>query len=333
MKVFVSGIVGASLLLKARAASENLAPSAQQYCFPNAGSLLFDDTPAPTVTIIYSDTTTTTILTAFTTCEDGHHTLPAGSDGGTLQASTTGSRNAADGQTSAGRGESVRGSQFASTVSLASALSSQQPLSVPIGASTSAGVLTQSTTPTDSNAVAPPNPTAGLGSGTNMNSAPVGASHNSQALFSSPRSAIPTEGNAFGGESDASKSAASSQRAAGSGSAHLNSSPWAIATSTGADSPLTTRSTQVFATPSALSPADPLVPGDTAGSRNSTLTLSPAAIDALQLAQFLKNLGVSVFNSSYQVSGSIASNSRNSTSLAESIANISLVSTDLSNTL
>jgi hypothetical protein len=326
MKLCVSGLVGASLLLKA--AAEDLA-SSEQFCLAKAGSPLFNNDPVPTVTIIYSGTTVTTTIAAFTSCEEGRRTLPAESDSGSLLASTTGSHSAVDGQTSAGSGESLRGSQTASTVPLASALSSQQSLSVPNTASASADLPTQVTTPTNGNRVAAPSPTTGSGSGANTSSAPRGASHVSEAPVSSPHSAITTGSNALGGESDASKSAASSQTASGSGSAHLNSSTWSMATPSGADSLRNAGSTQVFATPSAMPPTNPPIPGETAGSRNSTLTLSRAAVDALQLAQFLKNLGVSVFNSSYQLAGPMASNSRNSTSLAESIADISLVSTDL----
>ncbi|KAH7061016.1 hypothetical protein BKA63DRAFT_196923 [Paraphoma chrysanthemicola] len=319
MKLFMSCIVGASLLLKASAACKDI-ESSEQYCLLNAGgSLLFNDDPVPTVTIIYRDTTTTTTLAAFTNCGDGRGTLPASSSGGS-PASPTASRNTVGVQTSAsGFGDS----QSAGVNPIASGLSAQQPLSVSSAASVSVEAVTQKTTPTESNVVAPLNPTASLGSGVNTNSALAGASQNPQALTPSPRPAISAGGNAFGSESGASVSAASNQRASGSGSVH-DSNALAAATSSGAESLLTTSSMRVFATPSALSSANPLLPSETAGSRNSTLTLSSAAVDALQLAQFLKNLGVSVFNSSYQVNGSMASDGRNSTSLAGLIANISL---------
>jgi hypothetical protein len=329
MKLFVSCIVGASLLLQASAACKDI-ESSEQYCLLNAGgSLLFNDDPVPTVTIIYRDTTTTTTLAAFTNCGDGRGTLPASSSGGSPPASPTASRNIVGVQTSAsGFGDS----QSASANPIASGLSAQQPLSVSSAASVSVEAVTQKTTPTESNVVAPLNPTASLGSGVNTNSALAGASHNPQALTPSPRPAISAGGNAFGSESGASVSAASNQRASGSGSVH-DSNALTAATSSGAESLLTTSSMRVLATPSALSSANPLVPGETAGSRNSTLTLSSAAVDALQLAQFLKNLGVSVFNSSYQVNESMASDGRNSTSLAGLIANISLVSTSVSSAL
>ncbi|KAF2022705.1 hypothetical protein EK21DRAFT_119477 [Setomelanomma holmii] len=53
---------------------------------------------------------------------------------------------------------------------------------------------------------------------------------------------------------------------------------------------------------------------------NGTLSLPPAAVDALQLAQFLKNLGVSVFN----VSNSMNRQNGKTSLLASVVANISM---------
>jgi hypothetical protein len=332
MKLLGSSFIGALLLTKARAASEDPASSAShggQYCIGKTGGSLFNDDPVPTVTIIYSGTTTITTLAAFTNCEDGGHTLPADSpSSGIPLASITDSRNAADGPSSARRGESVRSSQSSDTVPNASALVSQQ-LSAPNAASASTSFLTQSTTPTGGNTLVPSSSAAASGAGANTKSGLAGVYDDPQATKSSPHPPTPTRGDAFAGESGISKSAATDQGASGSGGAQPNSNTWATATSSGATFPPTVRSTPTAATPSLPSPAGPRVSDGTAGLWNSTLTLSPAAIDALQLAQFLKNLVVSVFNSSNQVTASMTGDSANSTSLNELIASMSLVSTDL----
>jgi hypothetical protein len=325
MKFFRSYCIGAFLLTKASAASEDVpAPvsHAGQYCIGKTGGSLFNDDPVPTVTIIYSGTTTVTTLATFTNCEDGHHKLPEGSlSRGVPLASITESQNAADGSTSAGRGDSARSSQPADTVPSASALVSQQ-LPAPNAASASTSFLAQSMTPSGGNTFVPSSLPPASGSGANMKSGLAGVSDDPRATKPSPHSPTPTSDDAFGGESGVPKSAATDQSAPRSGGTQLNSNAWATGTPSGA-------STQAVATPGLLSPAGPRVSGGTAGSWNSTLTLSPAVIDALQLAQFVKNLGASVFNASHPVTVSMAADSGNSTSLTELITNISLVSTDL----
>lgn len=59
---------------------------------------------------------------------------------------------------------------------------------------------------------------------------------------------------------------------------------------------------------------------------NHTVDLSSAAIDALSLAQFFKNLGVSMFNSSELITSLVMNNDTSAVRFAAAIANISLVS-------
>jgi hypothetical protein len=321
MKIFLSSLVGALLLLTTRASV------LEPYCLLKADGSLFDDDPMPTVTIIYSDTTTITTLAAFTGCENGHPTPDLGSGhSGSPLASATGSGNVIDRPTSVAQ-ESLKGSQPASTLPLASWLSSQQPLPVPIVASPSASRLTQGTSLNNGGVVTPSSPPMASSGGANTAIGSAVASGNPEAGGSDQVSAVPTSGGGFSGGSGDPNSAATDQIAPGSGTAQLSSNALATPMPSGVGSVPTAMTTQVVATPGAPSPAGPLASGGSTGSRNSTITLSPAAIDALQLVQFLKNLGVSVFNSSSQFTSSVAGDSRNSTSLTESIANISLVST------
>lgn len=59
---------------------------------------------------------------------------------------------------------------------------------------------------------------------------------------------------------------------------------------------------------------------------NGSVVLSPAAVGALQLAQYIKNLGVSVFNASASKATWPSKNKSNETSLARVAAEISVVS-------
>jgi hypothetical protein len=329
MKILHYSLVGASLLLSAGAASEIRASHAEQYCLVKAGSLLFSDEPVPTVTIIYSGTTTTTTLATFTNCEESRHTLPTSSpDSGNSLAPATDSRNAMGGQTSTERGESLTGSP-ASTVLNASALSSQRTPLTPntVPASPSASILTQSTILNGGNTFTPSGATAVSGDGVNTQSGLARAS-DPQAVKSGSLSAAPTNSEFLPGESDAPKSPATDQRASDGAQA---SKALTTAAFSGAGSLSTTRSIQAVTTPGVPSHTGPLVPGESVGSWNSTLTLSPTAIDALQLAQFLKNLGASLFNSSRQAAAAMAGGNDNATASSELIASISLVSSDLSN--
>jgi hypothetical protein len=62
---------------------------------------------------------------------------------------------------------------------------------------------------------------------------------------------------------------------------------------------------------------------------NGTVNLSPPAVDALQLAQYIKHLGVSLFNASSSNITSPSGGSMNGAMLPELIADISLVSLPL----
>jgi hypothetical protein len=327
MKISVSSVFGASLLLTAGASVS------EPYCLVKAGDSLFNDDPMPTVTIIYSDTTTITSLAAFTSCEDSRPTPALGSEhSGSPLASPTGSGIAVDRPTSVAQ-ESLKGSQSASPLPLASALSSQQPLSAlssqqplsaSIVASPSASLLTQGTPLNNSGVAAPSDPTLALSGGPNT---AIGSAVASTNLSRSDQSeAISTGDGGFGAESRGPNSAATDQMAPGPATAQLSSNAWATSTPSSIGVLPTAMTTQIVATPGAPSPAGPLVSGGSTASQNSTLALSPAATDALQLAQFLKNFGVSLFNSSSQFTASSAGDVRMSTPSTESVANIFLVS-------
>jgi hypothetical protein len=323
MKSFVSSVIGASLLLAARASV------LEPYCLVKADGSLFNDDPMPTVTIIYSDTTTITTLAAFTSCGDSHPTPALGSGhSGSPLASVTDSGNAIDRPTGVAQ-ESLRSSQSASTPLIAPSLSSRQPLTTPIVASPSASLLTQGTPLSNGGVFAPSSPTIAPSGGADTAVGSAVAAGSPEAGGSDQSTAIPTGGGGFGGGSSGPNSTATDQIAPGSGTAQLSSNAQVTPTPSGAGILPTAMTTQIVATPGTPSPADPLVSGGSTASRNSSMALSPAATDALLLMQFLKNLGVSVFNSSSQSTASSADGGRSSTSLNESVARILLVSTDL----
>ena len=66
--------------------------------------------------------------------------------------------------------------------------------------------------------------------------------------------------------------------------------------------------------------------GNSAGGLNRTVELSSGAIDALTLAQFFKNLGVAMFNSSKTKTSLSPNVDHVNTPFAAVVANISLVS-------
>ncbi|KAF3031358.1 hypothetical protein E8E12_001086 [Didymella heteroderae] len=71
-------------------------------------------------------------------------------------------------------------------------------------------------------------------------------------------------------------------------------------------------------------PATSGLPGDLFDSRNQTLELSPSAVDALSLAQFLKHLGVSMFNASRSEAMSGDQSGVSATAFKAIVANISM---------
>jgi hypothetical protein len=275
------------------------------------------------------------VLAAFTSCGDSHPTPALGSEhSGSALASATDSGNAIGRPTSVVQ-ESLRGSQPASTPLLASALSSQQSLSPPIVASPSASLQTQGTPLSNGGVVAPSSSTITSSGGVNTAIGSAVGSGSPEAGGSNQSTTIPTGsggGGGDGGSGDGSSglnSAATNQIAPESGTAKLSSNAQVTPTPNSVGILPTAMNTQIVTTPGAPSPAGPLVSGGSTASRNSTMTLSPAATDALLLMQFLKNFGVTVFNSSSQVTASSPDDNRNSTSLTESSATMLLVSTDL----
>ena len=77
---------------------------------------------------------------------------------------------------------------------------------------------------------------------------------------------------------------------------------------------------------SAALPATSMLPGDQSDSGNQTLELSPNAVDALSLAQFLKHLGASMFNASSWEAMSGEQSGISATAFKGVVANISMVS-------
>jgi hypothetical protein len=176
------------------------------------------------------------------------------------------------------------------------------------------------------NASALPTPPISSGtvaaSGSATDSGGSGQSINVSALPTPPIST----NTGVGGPSDAvSVTAADSKAPLGSDMAAITSGNYAL-TQTGVESKSTLAAgTQASASAGLTGPTG-ASPGADATQQNGTISLSSQAVDALQLALFMKNLGAAVFNTSRVVTKRSGGEMRDTALLARLVADISVVS-------
>jgi hypothetical protein len=176
------------------------------------------------------------------------------------------------------------------------------------------------------NASALPTPPIGSGtvaaSGSATDLSGSGQSMNASALPTPPIST----NTGVGGPSDAvSATTADSRGPLGSGMAAKSSGNYAL-TQTGVKSKSTLAAGTQASASAGLTGSTGASPGTDATQQNGTISLSSPAVDALQLALFMKNLGAAVFNTSRVVTTRSGREKRDTSLLAKLIADISVVS-------
>jgi hypothetical protein len=351
MKTLFPLVIGASLLGRSRGSSDapymttSTVSTIEQYCFPKSDGPFAADSIWPSITMIYSGITLTTTPVAVTTCAVVPTLAPIA---GTNNASMSGNSIAASGFASDGSGQS----------SVATLLTSRLPPVASGGPlNTQNGPLVGSSKadmPKNTGAMGPsPKPnsggtTADPESGTNslshvpMTSSMTAGSDGAVETDTEPASANSELLSTSTSDTDipstiagaVSKSTADSSASVGTGSS-VALPPSSLQTATYDSNGLGSTNGQL--NPSAsiglLSPVGPLPgspgspgsPTSVPNLANATVSLSPAALDALQFAQFLKNLGVSVFNSSNSYNRWTPKSDLDGSSLSNLVANISTV--------
>lgn len=305
----------------------------EQYCFPKSNAPFLSSGLWPSMIMIYSGTTLTESPTLLTLTGN----VP------TATASTGSKTHSQIGQS-------------ADTSSLQSAVSGSGQSSLP--ASMGGGLFlssflsgSQSGPPTDSTVISTPYSTTAAGSDPVVTSGPVAGDPDSNTASGMTSVFSSTSSEASGGTTESERSVLSSSfptQSTASESQAFSEGASVVATSiktlpgvTGTDSgrPPIRSPTGSTAEPSpkpngdgssisssAALPATSGLPADLSDSRNRTLELSPNAVDALSLAQFLKHLGVSMFDASRWEVMSGAQSSASATALKAIVANISVVS-------
>ena len=337
----------------------------EHYCFPRSSGPFSADSAWPSVTIMYSGITLTTTPAIISMCDTVPTVAPGLSIGGPDRSGNwTATSSTSDASPDSDLNKSVTGSATASAspgfgpdASLQSSLASAAVQNT----STTSSVLE-----TSSRAVsAAPTPDSDGGNGSAISSGTVamsrsvtdlsgsGQSTNDSALPTPPigsdtvavsRSAIDLSGSGqptnvstlptplistdtgVGGPSDAaSVTTADSRVPLETNMATISSGNYTL-TQTGAESQSTLAAgTQASASAGLTGPAG-ASPGADATQQNGTINLSSPAIDALQLALFMKNLGAAVFNTSSVVTTRSVGEKSDTALLAKLVADISVVS-------
>ena len=327
-------LAGCALLGCSRASSAAESAAAptlstiEQYCFPKSNGLFSTNNMFPTVTVVYSGVTlTTTPITltmsrgvptaALSEVSSNRDPIPASSivsPLATLSQSTVASGSgiplAASHNTLLGASETVTGSE-GGTGNPSTLNSVQDPM-------------------TSSVSVAAPEASLGSGSPFVQSSITLSTGNNGleTALISSSTTSMSVSQNTAtsdlvnGMQSDVTSG---SILPASTGGASAVSSQQSATTAVGAESPSSSIGMVDSSTTTGMPDLADGAANRTFDSLNGTLEISPAALDALHLAQFLKNLGVYMFNTSNLGADQVLSSESVSTSFASVIGNISLV--------
>jgi hypothetical protein len=353
MNKLFSAAAGASLLACVLAVADNSSGmTPEQYCFPRFGGPFPDEGGMwPSVTMIYKGVTVEATAFAAVACRTV-------SNGGAIVSMVTGSPPGPSGAPSGGLPGSsmstnvlsVSGSLGGSSSALGSVDAGPETQSAGAGVpvSTLNGLpgnsaisnvgsnVSQSPTTIVVQVSGTPRPDAGMSSSANVaisgllssNSGSEVALTRSSSSNDTPLvSGTPTSSNGLGnmplasGAPQAGTPASDGRPTDGSGSRSLvpsSLSPIAV----GSSSPPGSADEQPKSTASTDASAPTKLPGTQISNGSiGAIPLSPGAVDALQLAQFLKNLGVSAFNTSG------LSNEKDATTplVASVVANISMV--------
>jgi hypothetical protein len=334
-------LIGCTLLGRSLGVSDvspmttSVVSTIEQYCFPKPNGSFSTDNTWPSVTMIYSGMTLTATSVAVTTSMVIPTIAPiAAASSASMSGDSITTSDIASGQSSI---------TTLLTTKLPPAASSGLP-SIQYGSIVDSGTMTTqhntwtagpAPTATNGNTVAEPE----MGTGDHSNLPKASGVMTSESAVETKTEAVPTDSelatastsnvNVFNSISGAVSQSMtdSSPPIVTDGSASLSSS----SSYTTAYSRDGFRPTNGMSEPPASTglpnpvgtPAGP--PNQVADMFNATINLSPAALDALQFAQFLKNLGVSVFNSSNSYNRWTVEGDIDGLSLSSLVANISTV--------
>ncbi|KAL5370762.1 hypothetical protein PMIN02_013054, partial [Paraphaeosphaeria minitans] len=337
MTKYVLLLTTSALLGCSRASSDGASTTAsalstfEQYCFPRSGGPFSNGTILQSITMIYSGLTLTTTPVTVTFSGAISTAAPVGvsSTGGSVASlaasgvqtgilSPTLGRNGTDGEASSrssasGRDSSLR-SSFSSIASQGTMMTS--PLLV-ASSNTVTAKLTSVTGNSNSFAAVPGRTVA---SGNTTDTSRNGWTSSTRALPTA-LTGVETGGNA----SDANRATTfdSSVPAVTAVGGASSSGSDLTPTAAGNNSSLMNQTQAQAPASTSLSTPAGSTPRPASSSENATISLSPSAVDALQLAQFLKNLGVSVLNTSKLYTRRSTEANYGASSLASLVADIS----------
>lgn len=342
MKGILPLLIGGSLLGCARALSENPSTTVsalstlEQYCFPRSGGPFSAASIWPSVTMIYDGVTlTTTPITITMSVVTPNIASTIGTSDISISASSPVVSGIADDNSGPSPTETLASSKLRVTAS-----------DGPIGSQNVPSIRSGGKTPSQSTGVASPVPITNSGAATGNPVTATGSENNlatASTMTTMNRNTADTTRSMITVRTDTlsmspigvsithstldtvrtTTTDSKTPAATGiSGASSLNSSFTAIVS--GINPSRTNEQIQASISASPSSPA--ISPSDRApNALNATLDLSPAAVDSLQLAQFLKNLGVSVFNSSNLNARLPVEGDTHASSLSDLVANISVV--------
>jgi hypothetical protein len=361
-----SSLLGCGKAISDSASTTVSAMSAlEHYCFPRSSSPFSADSAWPSVTIMYSGITLTTTPTIISMCGTAPTVAPGlPIDGPARSANLTATSSTSDASPDSNLTKSVAGSatasaspgfspdaslqsllasaaiQNTSTTSSMLEMSSRAVSAAPTpdadggnGSAISSGTVTISRSVTDlsgsgqfMNASALPTPPIGSDTVAVSGSA-IDLSGSAQPINVSalPTPPISTNTGVDGPSNAVSITRADSGAPLGTDIAAISSGSYAL-TQTGVESKSTLAAgTQASVSAGLTGPTGALLGAD-ATQQNGTISLSSSAVDALQLALFMKNLGAAVFNTSRVVTTRSGKEKRDTALLAKLVADISVVS-------
>jgi hypothetical protein len=171
-------------------------------------------------------------------------------------------------------------------------------------------------------------PTPPIGSGkvaASSSATDLSSSGQSVNVSTLPTPPISTNTGVGGPSAAISVTTADSRAPLGSNMAAISSGNYAL-TQTGVESKSTLAAGTQASASAGLTGLTGATPGADATQQNGTINLSPPAVDAIQLALFMKNLGAAVFNTSRVVIRRSGREKRDTALLAKLVADISVVS-------
>lgn len=304
--------------------------STEQYCFSRADSPLSDNTTWPSITILYSGLTLTTIPVTATLNELFTPVPPAmlGSTDRNMGPTYTSGLYTAIPSPSQDQGwtsgnASSRSSASERDLSISSTLTSASSQSTMI-TGPDPGLVSNSSGSSITN-IRSPLITSSTSNFVTTPSMAVSGSNTTDAGINVPSILPPAQAGVGPNSnvSDSSRTTPSDGRfsTATAGGATSSLSDPASTTSGGFAS-------DIEKTPSSVSPglSAPTGLNTISSFENATLTLSPSAIDALQLAQFVKNFAVSILNTSMPYTRRSTENDNRASLVSALVADISEVS-------